>query len=104
MARKRPEAGSELEDRPPLVDNPDAFSLAVPTFLPAEKIGSETPSAEVSILRRAVQTFGSHADAVHGLLDDCPALNGRPIDLLVDPRGIRDVENVLGRIDYGLIF
>jgi hypothetical protein len=87
-----------------MIENHDAFRLAVPTFLSVQKIGPETTSAEVSILRRAVQTFGSHADAVHWLLDDCPALNGRPIDLLVDTRGVKDVENVLGCIDHGLIF
>jgi hypothetical protein len=89
---------------PLMIENHDALRLAVPTFLSVQEIGTETTSAEVSILRRAVQTFGNHAEAVHWLLDDCPALNGRPIDLLIDPRGVRDVENVLGCIDHGLIF
>jgi uncharacterized protein (DUF2384 family) len=87
-----------------IIENHDALRLAVPTFLSVQKVGLETTSAEVSILRRAVQTFGNHADAVHWLLDDCPALNGRPIDFLIDPRGVKDVENVLGCIDHGLIF
>lgn len=87
-----------------MTENHDAFRLAVATLLSVQKIGPETKSAELSILRRAVQTFGSHADAVHWLLDDCPALNGRPIDLLIDPGGVCNVENVLGCIDHGLIF
>jgi uncharacterized protein (DUF2384 family) len=87
-----------------MTDNYDAFRLAVPTLLSAQKTGTETKSAELSILRRAVETFGSHADAVHWLLDDCPALNGRPIDLVIDARGVQDVENVLGCIDHGMIF
>jgi hypothetical protein len=87
-----------------MTGNHDAFRLAVPILLSVQKTGSETNSAELSILRRAVQTFGSHADAVHWLLDDCPALNGRPIDLVIDSRGVRDVEDVLGCIDHGLIF
>ncbi len=85
-------------------ENFDAFRFAVPILLSVQEAGLETKSVELSILRRAVQTFGSHADAVHWLLDDCPALNGRPIDLVIDSRGVRDVENVLGCIDHGLIF
>jgi hypothetical protein len=87
-----------------MTGNHDAFRLAVPILLSARKRGPETKSPELTILRRAVQTFGSHADAVHWLLDDCPALNGRPIDLVIEARGLRDVENVLGYIDHGLIF
>ncbi len=105
LLQERVKSDRQLASFPSLMtENHDAFRLAVPTFLSVQKTGPQTRSAELSTLRRAVQTFGSHADAVHWLLDDCPALNGRPIDLLIDPRGVRDVENVLGCIDHGLIF
>ena len=105
LLQERVKSDKQLASFPSLMtENHDAFRLAVPTFLLAQKTGPQKRSAELSTLRRAVQTFGNHADAVHWLLDDCPALNGRPIDLLIDPRGVRDVENVLGCIDHGLIF
>src|SRR5260221_251948 len=105
LLQERVKSDRQLASFPSLMtENHDAFRLAVPTFLSVQKTGPQTRSADLSTLRRAVQTFGSHADAVHWLLDDCPALNGRPIDLLIDPRGVRDVENVLGCIDHGLIF
>ena len=87
-----------------MTENPDAFRFAVPTLLSAQNMGPETKFQELSILKRAVQTFGSHGDAVRWLLDDCPALNGRPIDLVIDSRGVQNVENVLGCIDHGMIF
>jgi Antitoxin Xre/MbcA/ParS C-terminal toxin-binding domain len=105
LLQERVRSDEQLASFAPLtIENHDAFRLTVSTFLSVQKIGPETTSAEMSILRQAVQTFGSHADAVHWLLDDCPALNGRPIDLLIDARGVKDVENVLGCIDHGLIF
>jgi hypothetical protein len=106
LLQERVEGDKQLASFWSLVtENYDAFRFAVPILLSVPKAGLlETKSAELSILRRAVQTFGSHADAVHWLLDDCPALNGRPIDLVIDSRGVRDVENVLGCIDHGLIF
>ena len=60
--------------------------------------------AELRILRRAIQTFGTHGDAVHWLLDECPALSGRPIDLAMNARGSIEIENVLGCIDHGIVF
>jgi hypothetical protein len=105
LLQERVESDKQLASFWSLVtENYDAFRFAVPILLSVQKAGLETESAELSILRRAVQTFGSHADAVHWLLDDCPALNGRPIDLVIDSQGVQDVENVLGCIDHGLIF
>jgi hypothetical protein len=87
-----------------MTENPNAFRFAVPALLSAQNTGLETNSPELDILKRAVETFGSHADAVRWLLDDCPALNGRPIDLAIDPCGVQNAENVLGCIDHGMIF
>ena len=86
-----------------LVDNPDAFSFVLGTFLP-ERRELRSGEAELKILKRATMTFGTHGDAVRWLLDDCSALNGRPIDMVVSANGLRDVENVLGCIDHGIIY
>jgi hypothetical protein len=85
-------------------ENPNAFRFAVPTLLSAQSTGPETNSPELDILKRAVETFGSHGEAVRWLLDDCPALNSKPIDLAIDPRGVQNVKDVLGCIDHGMIF
>jgi hypothetical protein len=87
-----------------MTENPHAYRFAVSTLLSAQNARPETNSPELDILKRAVETFGSHADAVRWLLEDCPALNGRPIDLVIDPRGVQNVENVLGCIDHGMIY
>jgi hypothetical protein len=91
-----------------ITESPDAFRLAIPMLLSAQSsalnTGLSAVSPELDILKRAAETFGSHGEAVRWLLDDCPALNGRPIDLVIDLSGVQSVENVLGCIDHGMIY
>lgn len=52
----------------------------------------------------ALETFGSPSLAMQWFLVDCGALDNRaPIDLIPDTEGRREVDRILGCIDYGMI-
>lgn len=86
------------------LENPDALRLVIPTLLPIRQAEPHAGHAELAMLKRAKKTFGTSGEAVRWLLDDCPALNARPIDLAANSRGAREVENVLACIDHGMIY
>ncbi|HYL77616.1 MAG TPA: MbcA/ParS/Xre antitoxin family protein [Bryobacteraceae bacterium] len=83
--------------------DPEAFRFVVPLLL---SVTQAEPHGGLGdpILARTIETFGSREDALRWLSDSCPALNAHPLDLVADPGGLQDVENVLGCIDHGMIF
>lgn len=55
------------------------------------------------ILARATEVFGTQAEAEAWLDRSALALDGRkPIDLLSTPAGVRSVEELLTRLEYGV--
>jgi putative toxin-antitoxin system antitoxin component (TIGR02293 family) len=55
------------------------------------------------ILARATSAFGSQAAAEQWLAQPAIGLDGRrPIDVLATPAGVELVEDLLGRIKYGV--
>jgi putative toxin-antitoxin system antitoxin component (TIGR02293 family) len=55
------------------------------------------------ILTRATSAFGSRTAAEHWLAKPATGLDRRrPIDLLTTPAGVELVEDLLGRIEYGV--
>lgn len=69
--------------------------------LSQEQSGRAWKFAEVLV--KATQVFGSQAEAEKWLVSPAMALDQRrPIDLLSSPTGVEMVEQVLGRLEYGV--
>jgi len=88
-----------------------AIGISVRTFqrrkdaldkrLSREQSGRTWKFAE--ILGRAIELFGSRADAENWLQRPAMALDRRkPIDLLSTPAGVESVEDHLTRLEYGV--
>ena len=77
------------------------FKLAPDQKLSPEQSGRAWKFAE--ILAKATQVFGSQEDAEDWLKRPAMALDQRrPLDLLATPAGTKLVEDLLGRIQYGV--
>lgn len=60
-------------------------------------------SRRADILARATAVLGSREEAETWLTRPAMALDQKcPIDLLISPAGVRLVEDLLGRIEYGV--
>ncbi|MGH8771056.1 MAG: type II RES/Xre toxin-antitoxin system antitoxin [Pyrinomonadaceae bacterium] len=69
--------------------------------LSQEQSGRAWKFAEVLV--KATEVFGSQAEAEKWLVSPAMALDQRrPIDLLSSPTGVEMVEQLLGRIEYGV--
>ena len=51
-----------------------------------------------------IDTFGSEEGAIEWLEEFCPVLGGRPVDLMGDEQGQKQVNDILVCIDYGLVY
>ena len=80
------------------------FRSALFGLLSLRRTDARRAAAGLSVVERAIQTFGSRDGAVRWLHDICPALRARPIDLVGTERGRREVENVLACIDHGMAY
>ena len=83
--------------------------LAPRTVAHSRKSGRLSPTQSdrvtrfLRVFQRTKRTFGTHEKARSWLLRPTHALDGhRPIDLFDTDEGVRLVENLLGRIDYGI--
>lgn len=88
-----------------------AFGMSLRTFqrrkeAPAKPLNREQSGRTwkfAEILARATELFGSQEEAERWLGRPAMALNRhRPIDLLTTPAGVELVEDLLGRIEYGV--
>jgi putative toxin-antitoxin system antitoxin component (TIGR02293 family) len=104
-----------LYDQFPVLHSPDVFErvlgMSLRTFqrlklaprkpLSREQSGRTWQVAE--ILAKAIEVFGSQEEAETWLARPAIALEQRrPIDLLATPPGMKLVEDLLGRIEYGV--
>ena len=95
----------------------DRLGLPVDRLRTALEIGTAPPSGSRPLSRgqsdrlarfarvaeHAVSVFDSGEQAGRWLEDVCPALDGtRPLDLFGTDAGAEEVDEVLGRIEYGL--
>src|ERR1700680_308012 len=85
---------------------PSAVSLAGEKGRPPDrsKIERGNPQVPKSLWAHALKTFGSASLATEWFLAECGALDNRaPIDSITREDGTREVDRILGCIDYGMI-
>jgi len=65
---------------------------------------SDIPEAILSITARAGEVFANRGKALRWLQSPNPALGGRtPLNAAQTSEGCREVEDILGRIEHGII-
>jgi DNA-binding NtrC family response regulator len=105
-------SGRQLIDVTDFPSNIQAFLKEIEgTLLSKEKKPVESrrntrlnPEIPGSLWAHALQTFGSAALAMEWFLAECGALdNQTPIDIVRGEGGMREVDRILGCIDYGMI-
>jgi putative toxin-antitoxin system antitoxin component (TIGR02293 family) len=71
----------------------------------AEQVGLPAKWRRVSsISARAGEVFGNRDKALEWLQTPSPALNGAtPLDAIETESGCQEVEDILGRIEYGVL-
>jgi putative toxin-antitoxin system antitoxin component (TIGR02293 family) len=104
-----------MVERVGLLRRPEAFEKAVGMSLRTYQRRKEKPDAPLSpeqggrawtfaeLLSTATRVFGDQAEAERWFERPALALDGRrPLDLLETSAGVRSVEQLLGRIEYGV--